>query len=444
MKKVFCYLLVIALLASFFVFPASAAEYTGSCGDNATWSFDSATGTLTVFGTGVVTGEYMDSSNGFAAHRANILHLVIEEGITAISAPGFPRLYKLKSLKLADSVKTLGDGVFNQCDALVDVDLGSGVTTIDRRAFNSCFELETVSLPSSVRSIGAESFSDSSISAIAIPDGVTTINSGTFRSADLKKVYIPASVTTIGYAAFRDNGNLTDVYYGGTQAQWEAMDIDRNNDDPYRGNNEHLLNANIHYEHSHSFNSGKVTRQATCTQKGIKTYTCTDCDAIKQETFSGSHGWDSGKVTPATCTEKGNTLYTCTHCKTTKEDTIDALGHSWDAGTKNPNTTVTYKCNTCKTTKTEGTPVGNTQPGAAAPEATVPETTVPGATVPVVAEPQETTQPSSPSLTATEPQITEPENAPQKNNGLWIWIGIGTVVLLAAAASVVVFLKKRK
>ncbi len=439
MKKALCCFLVSALLLTLSVFPVSAAENTGSCGDNATWSFDSSTGTLTVSGTGVVTGEAMQSSNGFGAHRASIRHLVIEEGITAISSPGFPRLYRLESLKLPDSVKSLGDGVFTQCDALVDVDLGNGVTTINRLAFNSCFALKKISLPSSVRDIGPESFSDSSISAIAIPDGVTAINNGTFRSADLEKVYIPASVTTIGYAAFRGNENLTDVYYGGTQAQWEAMDIDRNNDDPYRGNNEHLLNANIHYEHSHSYDSGTVTRHATCKQKGVKTYACIDCGAAKQETFSGSHAWDNGEMTPATCTKDGSTLYTCIHCQTTTQDTIDALGHSWDAGTTNADTTVTYKCTTCKTTKTEGTPVANTQT-----ETDVPETTVPGVTVPAAAIPGETTPTSDISAVATEPPVTDTENATTQNNSPWIWIGVGAVVLLAAAAAVVVFLKKRK
>ena len=52
------------------------------------------------------------------------------------------------------------------------------------------------------------------------------------------KVYIPRSLTSIGEAAFRICEGLTDVYYGGTAAEWAAISVaDRN--DP-------LLNAALH------------------------------------------------------------------------------------------------------------------------------------------------------------------------------------------------------
>jgi len=82
---------------------------------------------------------------------------------------------------------------------------------------------------------------------LTVPSGVTAIGEWAFGDCDsLAEVTIPASVTRIGYAAFW-NTSLTDVYYGGTEAQWETIKID--------DYNEALTKANIHY------NGGVSTQQ---------------------------------------------------------------------------------------------------------------------------------------------------------------------------------------
>ena len=120
----------------------------------------------------------------------------------------------------------------------------------------------------------------------------------------------------------------------------------------------------------HNWDSGKVTKAATCTAAGTKTYTCTRCKKTRTETIAATghkvvkdaavaatcetagktegshcsvcgtilkaqtttaalgHSWDSGKVTKAaTCTAAGTKTYTCTHCKKTRTETIAATGH---------------------------------------------------------------------------------------------------------------------
>ena len=120
----------------------------------------------------------------------------------------------------------------------------------------------------------------------------------------------------------------------------------------------------------HNWDSGKVTKAATCTAAGTKTYTCTHCKKTRTETIAATghkvvkdaavaatcetagktegshcsvcgtilkaqtttaalgHSWDSGKVTKAaTCTAAGTKTYTCTHCKKTRTETIAATGH---------------------------------------------------------------------------------------------------------------------
>ncbi|MGI5874706.1 MAG: leucine-rich repeat protein [Bacillota bacterium] len=81
----------------------------------------------------------------------------------------------------------------------------------------------------------------------------------------------------------------------------------------------------------HKWDSGKVTKAATCTEPGVMTYTCVnDSKHTKTEAIAAlGHKWDSGKVTKAaTCTEPGVMTYTCVNdSKHTKTEAIAALGH---------------------------------------------------------------------------------------------------------------------
>ena len=114
---------------------------------------------------------------------------------------------------------------------------------------------------------------------------------------------------------------------------------------------------------NHSYDSGKVTKEASCTKEGVKTYTCSSCGATKTETVAKtSHRYDSGKVTTAaSCSTDGVKTYTCSGCGTTKTETIAKTAHTWDSGkvTKEATCSKTgeklYTCSSCRTTKTEST-----------------------------------------------------------------------------------------
>lgn len=81
----------------------------------------------------------------------------------------------------------------------------------------------------------------------------------------------------------------------------------------------------------HSWDNGKVTKEATETEEGVKTYTCKTCGETKTEKIPvTSHHWDQGTITKkATCTENGEKTYHCTDadCNKTYVETIPATGH---------------------------------------------------------------------------------------------------------------------
>lgn len=118
----------------------------------------------------------------------------------------------------------------------------------------------------------------------------------------------------------------------------------------------------------HSWDNGKVTKEATCTEDGEKTYTCTVCNTTKTEVIpaTGHQHKEVRNAKKATCTEDGYTGDTyCTDCNTKLESgtVVNKLGHTWDNGviTKEATGTEegvkTYTCKTCGETKTEKIPV---------------------------------------------------------------------------------------
>ena len=120
-----------------------------------------------------------------------------------------------------------------------------GTRTIANWAFAYCESISKISIPNSVNSIGRVAFMwCKGLKSIAIPANVERIELGTFNSCDnLEQVIIPKSVKYIGAGAFGGNKSLKDVYYVGTQADWEKIYREKDNYTDY------LDYATIHYNY---------------------------------------------------------------------------------------------------------------------------------------------------------------------------------------------------
>lgn len=73
-------------------------------------------------------------------------------------------------------------------------------------------------------------------------------------------------------------------------------------------------------QHTHTWNAGVVTKEPTCTEAGVKTYTCTTCGATKTEAIAAlGHVWGAYTVTEhAVNGNDGEKTRTCSRCDTTE------------------------------------------------------------------------------------------------------------------------------
>ena len=86
--------------------------------------------------------------------------------------------------------------------------------------------------------------------------------------------------------------------------------------------------------HTHVYDSGAITKAPTCTEKGIKTFTCVKGDdSYTEEIAALGHDLIHYEAKAATCTEIGWNAYdTCSRCDYTTYEEIAALGHEYVDG----------------------------------------------------------------------------------------------------------------
>ena len=365
---------------------------------------------------------------------------VIPDSVISIGAYAFAHCGELTDITFPDRLARIGDHAFSGCASLTRLTIPSGVTQIGKSAFEACGSLTgiwvtdgnsnyssdkhgvlfnydktelvrcpaaisgTYEIPNGVTTLDSFAFEGCKLlTGVSIPDGVVRIGESAFAYCKgLTSITIGNQVAEIGPSAFISCDNLKDVYYCGSESDWNKISIAEANDQ--------LTAATIHYDFSlHSYGPWSMVKKPTCTEPGEETRSCTDAgcratqtreiaalghtdmiDVAKAATCTetglteGKHCATCGEVlvaqevTPklghtevvdaakaATCTETG--LTEGKHCSTCGEvlvaqEVTPKLGHAWDNGkvTKEPTETETgvktFACTCCGETKTETIP----------------------------------------------------------------------------------------
>lgn len=219
----------------------------------------------------VVIGDGVTSIGSCAFWNCGVLSAEISPSVTTIGNSAF-RSSSVISVTIPSSVKTIGDSAFRECENLSSVTVSEGVEKIDQNAFRACKSLTSIALPASIGEVGAAAFFQCQalksatfaagnkqvklgdnmftqcyylmsvklpqnidcigegmfqnclmLAGVEIPQGAESIGMSAFASCSgLTTVIIPDSVTTIGIAAFV-SCPLTDIYFTGSEAQWNSI-----------------------------------------------------------------------------------------------------------------------------------------------------------------------------------------------------------------------------
>ena len=158
--------------------------------------------------------------HSLTANGSSLTELVVPESVASIKDYAFVNCQKLTSATIGNGVTSIGTSAFSGCTGLTSAVIGDGVTSIGNSAFSGCSALTSAVLGKSVESIGNSAFQNCS---------------------KLNAINIPASVTSIGSSAFYYCYQLKEVHISDVGA-WCNISFGSNNANPlYTSNNSSIL-----------------------------------------------------------------------------------------------------------------------------------------------------------------------------------------------------------
>ena len=121
-----------------------------------------------------------------------------------------------------------------------------------------------------------EAAKELNVSKIVVAEGITGIGSNAFTGLEnVSEIDLPRSLTELADDSMDGSVLSTiNVNYAGTESEWAAL----TQGTAYEG-------TPMTSAHTHTWNTGTVTKPATTTDTGIRTYTCSVCGEIKTESI---------------------------------------------------------------------------------------------------------------------------------------------------------------
>ena len=290
--------------------------------DHVTATFDEETGLLTISGTGKMKNWERASYVPWNNVKEKIKNILINNGVTSIGDYAFDSCTSLEQIEIPEGVTSIGMATFLGCTSLEQIKIPEEVTSIRKGAFYGCTSLKQVEIPEGVTSIGDDAFFNCNSLTI-------------YTNSDYVERY--AKNNNIKYVLDKEEPTITKISGNLDKCTGANETVTLTIEGATDGEGVGLAKK------AYSFDNGE-----TWQEENTKTFSeNTENIVIKVRDKLGNeytheeinitnirdHEWNEGQITKmATCTEKGEKTYTCTVCGETKVEDIPALGHNYVDG----------------------------------------------------------------------------------------------------------------
>ncbi len=163
-----------------------------------------------------------------AFRNSGLRSIVIPDSVTHVGESAFRNCAGLTSVTLSKNMTVIEPHTFDHCNSLLSITIPEGITEIGARAFYFCLSLKSVTLPTGLMRIdyGAFEYCTTLTSAV-FHEGLTSIGERVFGDCNnLTSITIPKSVTSIGATPFGIGEKLRDIYYAGSEEEWNSISKD--------------------------------------------------------------------------------------------------------------------------------------------------------------------------------------------------------------------------
>lgn len=141
-------------------------------------------------------GTTVISSMAFKNSKA--IQVVLPDSVTEIDNYAFYGAKNLRRVIFGSGLRTIGDRAFDGCSSLIGADIPSKVSSIGSYAFYECKKLETVILPTSISKVNKYTFAYcDSLKNVVVPRNVVSIGENAFACKNLQNIFVWRTTTQI-------------------------------------------------------------------------------------------------------------------------------------------------------------------------------------------------------------------------------------------------------
>lgn len=183
------------------------------------WELNS--GVLTISGNGPMPSSYGPWDGHGAPGKDAVYKIVIEQGVSNVSADIFAKHRNLKSIILPTSITSIGNNAFSECKNLQSIVIPNSVSTIPKYAFSLCENLVSVTIPNSVTSIEEYAFLACGFTNITIPSSVVSIGYEAFSKGIKGGVITLSKLINVGNKEYAIVNEINQIPLGGSVVREE-------------------------------------------------------------------------------------------------------------------------------------------------------------------------------------------------------------------------------